>query len=249
MSEETARFVESAVFDEGGTVERLFTARHTFVDATLAAHYGLPTVTGWQRVALDGSPRVGLLTQGAVLAANAKTNQSSPVLRGLFVRENLLCNPPPQPPQNANIIPPDISPGVPTRQRYAQHSSDPACAGCHRLMDPVGLGFEHFDAVGAWRATDEGAAVDTTGEIFGTDVAGPFDGVEALATKLSVSSNVAACLGTQTFRYLTARHETAADACSLYAVEKHLAAHGFDLKELAIGLTASDSFRHRKVQP
>lgn len=249
MKEENERFLDSVLFEGEGSVESLFTARHTFVDATLAQHYGLPPVTGWQRVSLTGTKRLGLLTQGAVLSVSAKTNQSSPTQRGLFIRENVLCNPPPPPPQNANIVPPDIKPGVPTRQRFAEHSTNPECAGCHLLMDPIGLGFEHFDAVGAWRDRDEGVAVDATGEVLGTSAAGTFDGVEQLATRLSTSRDVAACMGKQTFRFLIARHEFDADTCSLYRLEKSFGAGPVSLKELVVGLTTSDAFRYRKVNP
>lgn len=249
MKEENERFLTSVLFDGEGSVESLFTARHTFVDATLAQHYGLPPVTGWQRVSLAGTKRLGLLTQGAVLSVSAKTNQSSPTQRGLFIRENVLCNPPPPPPQNANIVPPDIKPGVPTRQRFAEHSTNPECAGCHLLMDPIGLGFEHFDAVGGWRDRDEGVPVDATGEVFGTSAAGAFDGVEQLATKLSTSRDVNACMGKQTFRFLIARHEFDADTCSLYRLEKSFGDGPVSLKELVVGLTTSDAFRYRKVNP
>jgi hypothetical protein len=249
MTEETSRFVESVLFDGPGTPEALLTARHTFVNPALAAHYGLPAVSGWQKISFTGTPRLGLLTQGSVLAVNAKTNQSSPVVRGLFVRENLLCDTPPPPPPDANIVPPDIKPGVPTRQRYAEHSENPACSGCHTLMDPIGLGFEHFDAVGAWRDTDEGLPVDASGEIVGTDAAGTFVGVEALAQRLATSNRVSQCFGTQAFRYFTARHENEDDTCSLYRLETQFRGGTFDFKDLVIALTTSDSFRYRKTEP
>lgn len=249
MKEEYERFVGSVIFDNPGTAESLFTARHTFVDAALAQHYGLPPVTGWQRVDLTGTKRMGVLTQGALLSVSAKTNQSSPTIRGLFVRENVLCNPPAPPPQNANIVAPDIKPGVPTRQRFAQHSEDPACSGCHLMMDPIGLGFEHFDAVGAWRDTDEGADVDASGHVYGTSAAGPFDGVEELAAKLADSRDVNACMGKQTFRFLIARHEFDEDTCSLYRLEQSFGDGPVTLKELVVGLTTSDAFRFRKVNP
>lgn len=249
MTEETTRFFDSVLFDGPASPEAIFSSRHTFVDAALARHYGLPAVTGWQRVSLNDTPRVGALTQGALLAAFANSNQSSPVGRGLFVRKSLLCETPPPPPENADITPPDVKAGVPTRQRYAEHSENPACSGCHALMDPIGLGFEHFDAIGGWRAKDEGVVVDASGELFGTDVPGTFVGVDGLAARLAQSERAAQCLGTQAFRYFLARSESAADACSLQRLRGKFPGSRFDLKELVVTLTASDSFRHRKVAP
>jgi len=249
MKTETTKYVESVLFDGDGRFESLLTAQHTFVDAELARLYQLPPVTGWTRVSLTDSPRGGLLTQGSVLAVNAKANQSSPVLRGLFVRENVMCNPPPPPPQNANIVAPDVRPGVSTRERFRQHSEDPACAGCHQLMDPIGLGFENFDAVAAWRVTDEGFDIIPDGHIYGSDVAGNFLGVEDLARTLARSNDVTNCVGTQAFRFLAARHEGDGDTCSIYRANKISRMARGDVKELVVALVASDSFRYRKVAP
>jgi hypothetical protein len=249
MAQETNRFFESVLFDGPASPEALLTTRHTFVDAALASHYGLPPVTGWQRVSLEGTPRLGVLTQGSFLSVFANPNQSSPVARGHFIRKGLLCQTPPPPPENAAIRPPDIKPGVPTRQRYAEHAENPACSGCHALMDPIGLGFEHFDAIGAWRARDEGMAVDATGEIVGTDVSGAFVGVDGLAARLAKSEQVAQCFGAQAFQYYLARPETDADACSLEQLKKKFPGSSFDFKEVVVALTTSDSFRHRKAAP
>ena len=184
-----------------------------------------------------------------VLSVNAKANQSSPVLRGLFVRENLMCNPPPPPPMNANIVAPDVRPGVSTRERFRQHSEDPACAGCHQLMDPIGLGFENFDAVAAWRITDEGFDIMPDGHIYGSDVEGNFVGVEDLARTLARSNDVTNCMGKQAFRFLAARHEGDGDTCSIYRANKISRMARGDVKELVVAMVASDSFRYRKVAP
>jgi hypothetical protein len=249
MKAETTRFLESVLFDGDGRLATLLTAQHTFVDAELARLYQLPPVTGWTRVALDASPRGGLLTLGSVMAVNAKANQSSPVLRGLFVREHLLCTPPPPPPQNANIVAPDVVPGVSTRERFRQHIADPSCAGCHQMMDPIGLGFENFDAVGAWRTTDEGFPVTPDGHLYGSDVEGPFLGAEDLASRLARSAHVTDCMGTQAFRFLAARHEADADTCSIFRANAAAREAKGDVKALVVGLVASDAFRYRKVAP
>jgi hypothetical protein len=249
MAEESQRFVDSVLSGPSPTIESLFTARHTFVNTALARHYGLPAVTGWQRVDLAGTKRLGLMTQGSILAVSAKTNQSSPTLRGLFVRENLLCDTPPPPPQNANIVPPDPRPGATTRERFAEHQANPDCAGCHQLMDPIGLGFENFDAVGAWRDTDEGRPVDASGDVIGSTAEGAFNGVEQLATRLATTRDLNICMSKQHFRYFLARHEFDDDTCSLYRIEKAMTGPTVSLPELVVSIVSSDSFRYRKVDP
>ena len=131
---------------------------------------------------LDPARASGLLTQGSFLAEHAKADQTSPVLRGKFVRQQLFCTPPPPPPPDIVVQPPTVDPRLTTRQRFAQHTADESCAACHMFLDPIGFTFEHYDAAGRWRDTDGGGqAVDATGELTGTDVDGALDGVASLA--------------------------------------------------------------------
>ena len=106
-----------------------------------------------------------MLTQGSLLASHAHRNQTSPVHRGIVVRENMLCQPLDPPPLDVNVTPPPPTPATTTRERFANHEADPMCAGCHVMIDPIGLAFEHYDAIGAWRTTDGPSAVDASGEI------------------------------------------------------------------------------------
>src|SRR5690606_28192980 len=108
------------------------------------------TTPGFSRVELDPTRRAGVLTHIGVMASLAKADQTDPVHRGKFVREGLLCQGVPPPPPDANVVAPVVTPDATTRERFSQHRADPACAGCHMLMDPIGLGFEHYDALGQW---------------------------------------------------------------------------------------------------
>lgn len=247
---ETERFVDHVLWTEEGSLSALLTGTTTFVDAALADLYGIDGVTGRElvRVELDPRERGGILTLASVLATHARPDQSSPVLRGKLVRERLLCQPMPPPPEDLIVVPPDLDPGLTTRERYRQHSADPACSGCHRLMDPIGLGFEHYDALGRYRETENGLAIDATGEVFATDEAnGAFDGAVELGRMLAESDDVRRCVTSQWFQYAFGRSVTTEDACSIERAQETLAASGDDLRELVVALTQTDAFLYRTI--
>jgi hypothetical protein len=217
LAEETRRFLTDA-WQATPNLATLLTAPVTFVDADLAAFYGLPVPggVGFQRTDLDPARAAGLLTQGSFLAEHAKADQTSPVLRGKFVRAKLFCREPPPPPPDIVVMAPTIDPRLSTRQRFAQHTADDRCAGCHVQMDPIGFAFEHHDAAGRWRDIDGGQPVDATGMLLGTDVDGPLDGVPSLGARLAGSAEVARCTATQWFRYAFGRPEqSTGDLCTV----------------------------------
>lgn len=249
LKKETQTFVDD-VFWNKGTYQDLLLSPYTFVDTKLAGFYGIdaPSGSGLVKVTTDPSKRAGILTQGSLLAIRAKPNQSSPIHRGKFVREKLLCMSLPPPPADLKIVPPDLNPKLSTRERYSQHDTNPACAGCHTLMDPIGFGFEHYDAIGRWRDSENGIPVDATGKLLQTqDIDGPFDGVRDLAQRLAKSKQVEACMVTQWFRYAYGRGESEADSCSLATLNDAFAKSGGDMRELLVALTLTDAFRYRAV--
>ena len=163
----------------------LLDADYTFVDERLARHYGIPNVRGshFRRVALDDEARGGLLGHGSILTVTSYANRTSPVNRGKWVLENILGTPPPPPPPDV----PDLETAeggqaLSMRAAMEQHRANPVCASCHRLMDPLGLALENFDAIGRWRDRSETrGAIDATGELpDGT----PFDGPAGLKAAL-----------------------------------------------------------------
>jgi hypothetical protein len=248
---ERERFTEDVVWNGDGTLTALLTAPYSFLNGRLAQFYGVkggPTREAFEKVALDPAQRGGLLTQAGLLAVHAKTNQSSPVARGKFVREALLCTHPPAAPEDLEIKPPDLDPGLTTRERFTQHSSDPACRGCHQLMDPLGLGFENYDGAGRWRSQENGRPVDARGELIATDVDGPFVGAVELGRKLGVSQKVAACAVRQWFRYAAGRLEGDADLCDLARLTQAHAAGRGSLRALIAGFARTDAFLYRRVQ-
>jgi hypothetical protein len=247
--QETEAFLEHVVFDGEGDVGTLLSAPYSMMNAELAAFYGVdnpPTSDVFERVELDPSSRAGILTHASLLAVNAKPNQSSPVHRGKFVREMLLCQLLPPPPNDVEIKPPDVKPGSTTRERFKEHSANPECAACHVLMDPIGFGFEHYDGIGQWRDKDQGFAVDASGSLYATrDIDGPFYGAVELAKELAVSAEVRQCVATQWFRFGYGRAEGKTDACAMHEIQGAFAASGNNIKELLVALTQTEAFLYR----
>ncbi|HWW84112.1 MAG TPA: DUF1592 domain-containing protein [Vicinamibacterales bacterium] len=157
MQEETELFFDSQVREDHG-VSDLLTANYTFLNEQLARHYGIPNVYGdhLRRVTLTDERRFGLLGQGSILTVSSYANRTSPVIRGKWLLENFLGTPPPPPPPVVPALKENGEGDKPTtvRARLEQHRKNPPCAGCHRLMDPLGFALENFDALGRWRDVD-----------------------------------------------------------------------------------------------
>ncbi|WP_437737082.1 DUF1592 domain-containing protein [Sorangium sp. So ce1335] len=253
---ETEAFLDHVVFeDEAGDVATLLTAPYSLMNAELRAFYGVEAPADgaaapgdFAVVPLDPAQRAGFLTHASLLSVLAKPDQSSPIHRGKFVRERLLCQTLPPPPPGVEIRPPAVRPGIPTRRQFEQHAQDPACAGCHRLMDPIGFGFEHYDGVGLYRETDQEVPVDARGEIAGSrGTDGPFDGAVELAHRLAESDEVRQCVATQWFRFGYGRAEQAEDECSMTQIQQAFADSGYNIKALLVALTQTDAFRYRRA--
>jgi hypothetical protein len=212
--------------------------------------YGVEGVEGdaLQRVTLPADQRSGLLSQPGLLTVLSKPNQSDPIHRGLFVRTRLLCQQLPPPPDDIAVVPPDPAPGLSTRERFAEHTRNERCQGCHQLIDPLGFGFEHYDALGRWREMDEGTPVDASGEVVATtDADGAFDGIPELSMQLASSEQVRQCVATQWFRFAMSRTETEWDHCAMRDLQADFRASGYDLRELLVAIVRSDSFRYQRV--
>jgi hypothetical protein len=166
------------------------------------------------------------------------------VHRGKLVREAILCGLIAPPPPDISFEVPMPSPNTTARERFAEHATS-GCYECHKLMDPLGFGFEAFDATGRFRAVENSKPVDVSGEIVGTDVAGPFNGVSELTAKLVESEDVKACYARMWFRWAAGRGETEEDACTLERLEGAFVDSGGNVKELLVALTQTDAFMYR----
>lgn len=249
LKEQVELFAQAVIIDEEGTAQDLLTAPFTYVNNRLAPLYGVQAPAGstLARVELNPNQRAGLLTHAAVLATYAHQNQTDPVTRGKFIRESVLCDTVPGVPAGLVVTAPEVVPGSTTRERFKQHQEDPGCSGCHALMDPIGLGFENFDPIGQWRDMDNGIAVDATGEIIGTDVAGKFNGAVELAHKLAASEQTMACFAKTWLRFALGRSESATDKGGLQVAGERFEAAGFRMTELLVALAQTNTFRHQRV--
>jgi mono/diheme cytochrome c family protein len=201
MGEETRLFFSSIIREDRSAMD-LLNADYTFVNERLARHYGIPNIYGnqFRRIHIDTPERRGLLGQASILAVTSYPNRTSPVQRGKWVLTNLLGIPPTPPPPDVPKLK-DNEEGAPPlslRERMEKHRADPVCAGCHKVMDPIGFALENFDAVGHYRTMDDGNAIDASGTLYnGAKIAGAQD----LAKMLSANQDV--FIGVLTEKLLT----------------------------------------------
>ncbi len=240
---ETEHFV-TAVWKDDAKLGSLLSSTSTMVNGPLAAFYGIKGITGdtFQKVALDGTQRAGLMTHASLLSAKSGPDQSSPILRGVFVREQMFCQPLPQPPVTVDANPPMLNPAMTTKERFAAHRNDPSCESCHKLIDPIGFGFEKYDATGAFRALENGKMIDATGELAGTDVDGSFEGAIELTKKLVQSKQVESCVASHWFNFAFGREPTDSDRCTVETLQTNFAKTGGDMRQLLLGLVQTDTF-------
>jgi Protein of unknown function (DUF1592)/Protein of unknown function (DUF1588)/Protein of unknown function (DUF1595)/Protein of unknown function (DUF1585)/Protein of unknown function (DUF1587) len=249
MQQETAMFVDNVILKGDGLLKSLFTSNVSFPQGGLFSVYGINQPSGFtvgSPVMLPANQRSGLLTRAAFLTQHSHRDQTSPVHRGLIIRENLLCTEIPSPPVNANTTPPPPTAITSTRQRFAQHESDLACSGCHTLMDPIGLGLENYDSIGMFRTKDGLGDVDPTGQInkADPDVAGAFTGALELSNKLAQSKQVSDCVASQWFRFSMGRMETTDDACSMQAIYDGFRTSSGNIRTLLGQIAKSAAFRN-----
>jgi hypothetical protein len=238
-------FVASIIAEDRSVLD-LITADYTFLNERLAKHYRIPNVYGphFRRVALADDARRGLLGKGGILLVTSHADRTSPVVRGKWILENLLGTPPPPPPAEVPAFP-EPSPGAPqsVRARMETHRASPACSSCHKVMDPLGLALENFDAVGAWRSDDGGAPVDASGQLAdGTRV----DGAVALRDALMKRPDV--IVGTMTEKLLTyalGRGLDHHDMPAVRAIVRSASRDGYRFSALVRGITASVPFQMR----
>jgi hypothetical protein len=241
--------VKRTLFAKPGTLADLFLSRETEVDGALAKIYGVrgPSQAGqWAAVTLPESERAGILTRVGFLAAHSHSANGSPPLRGAYVMQRLFCLKPGAPPPGADTSPPEIrGTNLTNRELFEERSAPADCQGCHVTMDAFGFGFEHYDAIGAYRDQDNGKPVDARVTLVGTDVTGEVDGAIELSEKLAQSAQVAECAVSRWFRYSRGRRLEGVDQCTLARLNEGFRQSGGDITSLLVELVLSADFRRR----
>jgi hypothetical protein len=247
MKQEALALLRDVVWTNNGDYRDIFTANYAFVNSDLAALYGTAPVTGtgFEKRMLPPN-RAGVFGQAAFLAIEAHPETTSPTRRGRFVSERMLCiEIPPPPPNVVTELPPPM-PGVPMtmRQRLAVHNENPTCASCHVRMDGVGLALENFDAMGAYRTTDQGLPIDASGEVTLPDGVAQFDGLGGLNQLVLDRPELHNCWVRSLYRHATGHYESEADEQALLDVDTEFATSNYRLKQLLVEIVTSDAFRY-----
>jgi hypothetical protein len=243
---ETELFFDS-ILRENRNVLDLLNANYTFLNQRLAAHYNIPGVYGSQfrRVTLTDPNRFGLLGQGSILSVTSYGNRTSPVVRGKFVLSIFMGNPPPPMPANVPPLNETVDPNKPLsmRQRMDVHRTNPVCANCHRLMDPIGFTMENFDATGKWRNSDGGAAIDPAGTMAnGAHIDGPASLRKVIA---SHPEQFVHTLTEALMTYALGRKIEAYDMPTVRAIVRNSSEENYTLASLIEGIVKSTAFQMR----
>jgi len=244
--EQTLRVIIDQLVEKGGDYRSLFTDRSSFVSRRLGSIYNLPVTaqTGFERQAFSAdSGRTGILTDVSFLALHSHPGRSSPTLRGKFVRETFLCQPIPPPPPGIDFsIVEDEHNGLrkTARDRLVAHRTQKTCSGCHKLMDPIGLALEGFDAQGSRRLLENGSPIDTSGDIDGA----AFQDAAGLGHVLAQSPRLPSCLATNLYRYGTGRNPAPNEKSWLGYLSKAFVRDDYKFTALMRRIATSNAFYH-----
>ncbi|GAB5559679.1 MAG: hypothetical protein SynsKO_13260 [Synoicihabitans sp.] len=242
---ETELFIDSIVREDRSAVD-LLSADYTYLNERLARHYGIPSVRGsrFRRVELDPAwKRGGLLRQGSVLTVTSYATRTSPVIRGNWILENILGTPPPPPPADVPSLDTVILEKLPMRERLALHRADPACASCHNLMDPPGFALENFDAVGRWRDSEDGLAINAEG---GLPDGQSFHGADGLEYGLLVRPDLfVATLTEKLMIFALGRGVEYYDAPAIRKIVRESADDNYRISVIVAGIARSVPFQMR----
>jgi hypothetical protein len=250
FGKETELFFGSILHEDHNVLD-LLNANYTFVNDRLARHYGIPNIYGSQfrRVTVTNDARRGLLGQGSLLIVTSVATRTSPVQRGKWLLENIMGTPPNPPPAGVPPLKENIAGGKPltVRERMEQHRENPSCAGCHKVLDPLGFALDNFDAVGAWRTLGEdGSPIDATGVLAdGARFNGPVDLRNALLSRPNVF------VGTMTEKLMTYALGRGVEYYDMPAIRAivHEAAHNdYRFSSLIMGVVKSTPFQMRRAQ-
>lgn len=246
MTRETMLFFESIVQEDRSILE-FIDADYTYLNETLAKHYGIEDVTGsdFRRVSVNPVERGGVLTHASILTVTSYPTRTSPVLRGVWVLQNILASPPPPPPPDVPALEAaKIDPNAPMRAKLEEHRKNESCASCHARIDPLGFGLENFDAIGAWRTTDSGQPIDNSGTL---PDGRSFSGVAELKkTLMDLKDDFARCLAQKMLTYGLGRGLEPYDAPVVDAIVINVARDEYRFSELVYEIVRCLPFQKRR---
>ncbi len=245
MSQEAKLFFGEFLSGNAAMDEFLLTD-FTFLNDRLAAHYGLPFDLGsqLQRVDLEETdPRFGFLTLGSLLTVTSTPIRTSPVKRGVWILEQLLCSEPPPPPPGVEGLPEDDMSSGSLREQLERHRADPTCASCHNLMDPLGLGLEHYDAIGSYRTEDSGFPIDASGQLIDGQ---SFTNAREMAALIQQDQRFDLCVVEKMFTYALGRPAATTEHPFIEAIAQAFAQSSSELPELIKLIVTSEPFRTRR---
>jgi hypothetical protein len=249
--EQTLRTITDLLIESQGDYRDLFTTRRAFLTRALGIVYRVPVPTrnGWEVGEFpEDSHRVGIQSHVAFLSLYSHPGTSSPSLRGKAIREVFLCQEVPDPPPNVNFaaVQETTNASMPTaRDRLEVHRTQPTCAGCHKIMDPLGLTLENFDGLGTYRTVENGAQIDATGSLDGIDFQTP----QGLGQALHDHPETPRCLVERMYRYAVGRDTEMEERSYMDYLTKSFAAGGFSVPELMRTIALSDNFFTISAQP
>lgn len=244
MEQETRSLVAHLAFDADGDFRELFDADYTFVDSRLATHYGLPNPEQYgetlTQVTLPPEQlRGGVFGHAGLLSVLGHVTTTSPTHRGKFIRQQVLCQDIPAPPVGVDTTLPPAADYQTMRERLEAHVTDPSCAGCHLLMDPLGLGLENYDGIGSFRTTENGAMIDASADVDGQ----PFAGAQQLGAIVKENPEATACLVRNMFRHATGHIELPTEMVEIDELVATFADGDHRMRAFLVELVASPAFR------
>jgi mono/diheme cytochrome c family protein len=249
MKEETELFFDSIMREDRGVMD-LLNADHTFVNERLARHYGIPDVYGsrFRRIQIPNDTRRGLLGQASILTVTSYPNRTSPVERGKWILTNLLGVPPQPPPPNVPPLQDSAADGrvLSLRERMERHRAAPVCAGCHRVMDPIGFALENYDGIGRWRAKEDGQPIDATGTLF---TGAALDGVIGLRREIAKRPEVFVGVFTEKMlTYALGRGIEPYDMPAVRTIVREARSTGYRFSSIVLGVARSVPFQMKETR-
>ena len=252
MVKESQLFIDE-LWHSDETLSALFLSTHSWANQDLASYYGVstgaphPQESGFYRIQVAPSRPAGILTHGSFLTTHAAPTSSSPIHRGVIVRERILCNHLDPPPEGLDIMPPVFDPDLTTRERFAAHTEEEICASCHRLIDPIGFGFESYDGIGRYREQEGTLPIDSSGALIRESDGSsfPFNGMAELADLLAQDEEVSACYARQWLRFSVGESEGLETQCYADWLSDQLTTHDYRLKSVINAITRTPHFMDR----